>query len=139
MNKTNPPHVQFIQKPVFAALGMLSNLAKYGSNLKYHYKDGHVISVATYADGVYSAIISWNSDVKSMGQSDILVDIHLSNLFNRDKLKHFKYFIEYMEANKTDPFAVWQQYQSPAYPNATVRHHMRMAEVSYNILHIDKK
>lgn len=127
MNLTRPPHVQMIEKPVYAALGMLARLgerAKAVKSLKSGIK--YLLSYGKCNDPKYvSAILT-------CGSTDVIrkVVLNLKNTFGYQLV----YFVEYLEHHRTDPAAVWRSYGRPPYPNDTVRFAMRKQQVRTYIL-----
>lgn len=138
MNLTIPKHVQFIQKPVYAALGLLSSLG----NLSTMYKKmnnndiSFISSLSLTHSGFYGCVIILKSKELSNyydGNNRIII-IKLKLPSQHTKNYRIKYFVEYLENNVTDPVQIWKYYGSPAYPNNTVRLAMRNAQV-INILY----
>ena len=121
MNLTKPVHTQFIQKPVYAALSMLSYLAEHSSD---HVKvSGNLSYVITFDrhPSFYSCIIMTQSnDTSNFNQER-------SNIFARIDLKDEQpksesrtksrliYIAESLESN-FDPVSLWKFYGKPSYP-----------------------
>lgn len=123
MNETRPPHVQMIEKPVYAALGMLATLGERAGSVR-SLKSGikYLISYGKRKDSKYvSAILTCAS-------TDAFRKVVL-NLKNTSR-HQLVYFLEYLERDRTDPAAVWRMYGQPPYPNETVRFAMRKQQVS---------
>lgn len=126
MNLTRPPHIQMIEKPVYAALGMLATLGEragsvnsLSSGIKY------LLSYGKRKDPKYVSAIF------TCGSTDAIrkVVVNLNNTSGR----RLVYFVEYLERSRTDPAAVWRTYGRPPYPNDTIRLAMREQQVRYYI------
>lgn len=111
MNLTNPPHVQFFVKPVYAALAFLGNL---GENAII--KNSSVVSKSGEN---YQSLIFYSENVKE-------VNIKLKNVGRISG--NVKYLTESIETSKTDPNFIWMGNKSPAYPNWRLRRLMRKSQ-----------
>lgn len=121
MNETKPKSVQFIEKPVYAALGMLSALATTASEINTKKNVSYILSVGEK----YAAVLllsTKNAQVKT-----IEINLHAWQHYSDAT---FAYFAEYLEQNRTNPYAVWLNNGKPAYPNETVVAEMLRAQVS---------
>lgn len=132
LNNTNPVEIQFIQKPVYAALGMLGNLGAYASALNNVSGTMSLWTKSLPEESLFfCGIVS--SELKLMSQELRAVNINVA--INTSEYKYvegerFMTFIEYLEADVTDPVYVWKLLGSPSYPNAYERQMMRKSEVS---------
>lgn len=120
MNETKPKTVQFIQKPVYAALGLLSSLASHSSRVYNEQNVSYVLSLSQSYAAVL--LLSTENSMKTLR-------INISNWnMNQDVLK-YAYFAEYLHINRTDPYSIWMKYNRPAYPNETIWNEMLHAQV----------
>ncbi|XP_037810973.1 alpha-L-iduronidase [Lucilia sericata] len=131
MNNTIPQHSQFIQKPVYAALGLMSRLANMASDvLTIKTKNDNILNVLKTIDSdKYPLYYCWliipipgSSDDEIIYRSReyiILPQIHVCDN------EIYAFIIEYIDQGHTNPFNVWLNYNSPPYPNATIREMMR--------------
>ncbi|XP_052853276.1 alpha-L-iduronidase [Drosophila gunungcola] len=131
MNETNPPHSQFIQKPVYAALGMLAKLGSRAADLEVVNMDTkHSVGVLrTVSGGVggpgqYMATIFLSPE--EAGPK--ITAFHHKYTLNMSIANESAFITELLVPQVTDPYHVWQQAGSPAYPNATLREAMRRAQ-----------
>lgn len=130
MNLTDPPHVQFIKKPVYAAMGMLASLGAYASDVR----TSDNMTCLTSISENYAGIICTSSDFQdSVETRPYIIRINVSEVLpGISDGNDGAYFMEYLRAKVTDPFEVWNAWDKPAYPNRTVMQEMRKAEVSSN-------
>jgi L-iduronidase len=146
MNLTRPPHVQFIQKPVYAALGMLANLGELASGTFEVCQELICLSLSIFL--VHSLKIP-NQNLTYLitrNAENASLYICIIAVYNRDcsnktfrhslEISHLniststsKYFVESLQTNATDPVSVWRAAGSPAYPNGKLRRKMRLAQV----------
>lgn len=134
MNNTNPLEIQLIQKPVYAALGMLSNLGAYAGALNNISGTG-IMSLWTKSDpkealyvcGIISSELKLTK--KELKAENISVGVNISDYKYVEK-ERLMSLIEYLEADVTDPVYVWKLLGAPSYPNAYERRMMRQSQVS---------
>lgn len=124
INNTVPRTLHFIQKPVYAALGLLASLADYAT----HENVAHNIRYLITKNRDYVAALLLSED----GFRVTAMKIRFTDLPNANRMK-FAYFAEYLHQNQTDPYAVWMKYGRPSYPNATVLAGMHQAQVRFAI------
>lgn len=122
MNQTQPKSVQFIEKPVYAALGMLSALAMTATDIETKENVTYVLTLGEK----YAAVLLLSC--KPTHVDSIEIEIH-HNGGGGD----FGYLAEYLDQTRTNPFAVWIKHNRPAYPNQTVLTEMLHAQVRYQI------
>lgn len=124
LNLTRPPHVQMIEKPVYAALGMLATLGERAGSVK-SLNSGikYLLSYGKRKNPIYiSAIFTCGS---TDGVRKVVVNL------NNTSGRQLVYFVEFLEKDRTDPAALWRTYGQPPYPNDTVRFAMRQQQVRY--------
>lgn len=127
MNETHPKTVQFIEKPVYAALGLLSSLAWRASNVFSTKNVTYLLSMGKY----YSAVLLI-SDKNAAEEINIKLDVGKWHTKNEDF--QYGFIVEYLHQNRTDPFAVWTRYGKPSYPNDTVIADMHQAQVHFSTI-----
>ncbi|XP_055313832.1 alpha-L-iduronidase [Sitodiplosis mosellana] len=117
MNNTKAVH--FIQKPVYAALGMLSSLANTATPMEIKSNVSYVLSLGD----LYAAVLLSSTKHNQEDHIEIKFDDwhSLSDI-------NFAYFAEFLDQSRTNPFAVWTKYNRPAYPNETVLTEMMHAQ-----------
>lgn len=127
MNETESPYSELIEKPVYAALGMLSHLADHATKV---FTAKNATYLTTIGDKYTSVLmISNGKGTTQLRLKMNLVDfIASSTSQSYDNTTAYTYFVEYLQTNRTDPFAVWKQYGWPSYPNETVLNKMRRAQ-----------
>uniref|UniRef100_A0A3F2YYY0 Uncharacterized protein n=1 Tax=Anopheles gambiae TaxID=7165 RepID=A0A3F2YYY0_ANOGA len=116
MNLTNPPHVQFVVKPVFSALGMLANLAPLAGPT--HYLEGNVSYLASIDEHMtYLCLLASRSndsfpihEKRSHLNISIPTDMLIGTRLN--------YLLEAVQDGRNDPFRVWQWQGKPPYPTS---------------------
>ncbi|XP_060644750.1 alpha-L-iduronidase [Drosophila nasuta] len=129
MNETQPPHSQFIQKPVYAALGMLAKLGIRAADLELVNMDSkHSVQVlrSISGNGVAQYMATIFLSPEQAGPQ--LTAYHHKYTLNMSIANESAFITELLVPHSTDPFRVWQQAGSPAYPNATLREQMRRAQ-----------
>lgn len=139
MNNTNPVQTQFIQKPVYSALGMLSNLATYAGALN-NISGSTVMSLWTkshrneplYFCGIVSSDLKSSQELKET-VLNVTLNVTGYKLIGGER---FMSLSEYLESGMTDPVFVWKSLGEPSYPNATERQLMRKSQVSGVLTHI---
>lgn len=136
-NLTAPRQVQFVEKPVYAALGMLSYLGDFaGSAFKNQSTNITYVASADMKDiSFYICAIVFQSRTPQNSETPERRRIILQlpeqlNGFEAHYESNVTYIVEYLEENRTDPAFVWRQYGNPAYPNATARDAMRRVQVN---------
>lgn len=130
LNLTNPKHAQFIQKPVYGALAMLSALAENAgvlSNLKSHNISFLTTRGSTDAPFYSCIIMTLSNDTFEVNQSLTKIKIGITDMPHESA--RLKFVSESLEKDVTDPFTVWKSHGSPPYPNVTVRSEMRASQV----------
>lgn len=128
MNNTTPKHVQFVQKPVFAALGLISNLASdAGSvNVLKHKNLSFVITTNNHPRKFYSCVLLWsNVNLNSTSNKSKTFEIEIQNVPRNSSAEKFFYFVEGIDNKRTNPSAVHQMNGSPAFPDYNLFQLMR--------------
>lgn len=135
MNNTHPSHTQFFQKPVFAALGMLSNLGSNGNDIQikenwHGYKVTYLSTTGEISGPMYLATIlvfelkRKSVTAESKIQNQFVLDLPLELMDNMT----IWFVVEGLILNVTDPYYVWKRHGSPEYPNAYLRHLLRKVQ-----------
>lgn len=131
MNETDPPHSQFIQKPVYIALGMLAKLGNRAARIETVNMDAsHSVQVLRSVSGgmggpgQYMATI-FLSPAEAGPQ---LTPFHHKYTLNMSIANESAFITELLVPYITDPYNVWQQAGTPPYPNATLREAMRRVQ-----------
>lgn len=119
MNQTLSKTTYYIQKPVYAALGMLSSLANSASDMQTERNISYILSIGNS----YAAVLLMSRE--SSNESTIKINLKWENSTDTT----FGYFAEFLDQERTNPFLVWTYYNRPAYPNATVLAEMMHAQV----------
>lgn len=129
MNETEPPHSQFVQKPVYAALGMLAKLGTRAADLELVNMDSkHSVQVlrSISGNGVAQYMATIFLSPEQAGPQ--LTAYHHKYTLNMSIANESAFITELLVPHSTDPAHVWLQAGSPAYPNATLRAAMRRAQ-----------
>lgn len=123
MNLTKPRSVQFVQKPVFAALGLLAGMGDVSSNMM-EIEKLNLSFVVTKGPGksFYSNIIV-TSVVDNQDYEEKLHNFNMT-IENIPIQADLYYFVEGIDA-KTNPKKAYEYFSKPDYPNSTVFHAMR--------------
>ncbi|XP_052902702.1 alpha-L-iduronidase [Anopheles moucheti] len=120
MNLTNPPHVQYVVKPVFSVLGMLANLAPFAGPTKYTEGNvSYVVSVDKHrsylclmASRSNDSFPMWvqRSHLNVTIPGDMFCDVRSS------MVRRISYLIEAVQDGRNDPFRLWQKQGKPPFP-----------------------
>lgn len=121
MNKTQSKTVYFIQKPVYAALGMLSSLTNIASKMKTRKNLSYICSIGE----LYAAVVLISTE---QSRIDYRLEIKLNNWPMASNVS-FGYFAEFLDQKRTNPYSVWRKYNRSSYPNDTVLDEMIHAQV----------
>lgn len=134
MNNTSPVEYQFIEKPVYAAIGMLGNLGAFAGGIKNVSETG-TMSLWTISHPkellFVCGIVSSESSIINFGLK--AVDVHIAiNVSDYKYVEHERYIslIEYLEGDITDPVYMWKSFGKPSYPSGIERQIMRKSQVS---------
>lgn len=123
MNNTHPKSVKFIQKPVYAALGMLSGLARKATKYNTYKNVSYIVTL----DEQYAAVLLVSNE---QIPSNHLISIAMNLKGNCSKIA---FLAEFVDQEQTNPYSIWLKYGKPAYPNDTVFLDMQHAQVYINI------
>lgn len=128
MNLTHPPHVQFFQKPVYSALGMMGYLAEFAGPTTIGSQGSVCIASRGHeTDDFYSAILLTSAEDYNSNQ---IVRTNIRLAFGKPNLTSLIWMGEYLDQNVTDPFHEWTRAGRPDFPDSTTREQMRSKEVS---------
>lgn len=128
MNLTDPPHIQFVPKPVYGAFSMLGHLAELAGPLTTGCKGNvFVASRGLETDGFYGAILLSSPDIpyESVNHSPIITTNVRIIIPHQHLPSSLIWMAEYLEQNITDPFDEWTRAGRPDYPDANTRQKMR--------------
>lgn len=132
LNNTKPVEMQFIEKPVYAAMGLLSNLGAFAGDVK---NVSETLSLWTTSHPNESLFVCGivSSATKLMNRGSKAVDVNVTiNVSEYKYVERERYvtLMEYLEGEVTDPVFVWKSFGQPSYPSAVERQIMRNAQVS---------
>jgi L-iduronidase len=128
MNNTTPKHVQFIEKPVYAALGLISYLGDFASSMKTSKNISYVItsngnnSAKFYACSLVTSHVNLNQYISKTKKYEIIID-------NLPKRNDLVYFAEFIDNKKTNPSKIYHAIGKPAYPEYKFLVEMRKAQI----------
>uniref|UniRef100_A0A336ML52 CSON002247 protein n=1 Tax=Culicoides sonorensis TaxID=179676 RepID=A0A336ML52_CULSO len=133
MNNSVPRHTQFIQKPVFAALGLLSNLGALGfdTQIKREWHGKKVTYLSTIGNGSYfylSTIMVFRQSgtkFKEKNDKNFKFQIPLEIKCKLHKNSTIWFVVEGLIQHLNDPYYFWKLNGSPAYPNSSLRADLR--------------
>lgn len=121
MNNTQSKTVHFIQKPVYAALGMLSSLTNIATEMETRKNTSYVISIGE----LYAAVLIISTE---QSRNDYSLEIKLNKPWAASNVS-FGYFAEFLDQTRTNPYLVWKKNNMTAYPNDMVLDEMIHAQV----------
>lgn len=128
MNNTVPKHIQFVQKPVFAALGLLSSLSSFAGkvNLLKDQNLSYIITTNNDSQKFFACIlISSQVNLQNFVSETINVEISVNHLRPNNSTEELFYFAEGIDNERTNPSAVFQRNKSPPFPDYKVFSEMR--------------
>lgn len=124
MNESKPVATELIQKPVYAALGMLSQLASRATKVFTTRNMTYVITLGER----YAAVLLISNAQTSM-TAPVRLKLNIAAFVGlAPNTTSFSYIVEHLQANRTDPYTVWRSHCRPWYPNATTLAAMRAAQ-----------
>ncbi|XP_022214709.2 alpha-L-iduronidase [Drosophila obscura] len=131
MNETQPPHSQFVQKPVYAALGMLAKLGSRAADMELVNMDTkHSVQVWRSVSGGMGGPGQYMATIFLSPEEAVpkITPFHHKYTLNMSIANESAFITELLVPHNTDPYYLWTQAGSPAYPNATLREDMRRAQ-----------
>lgn len=115
MNETAPITTEFIQKPVYAALGLLGQLASQATKVFSSRNMSYVISLGER----YAAVLLISNSAAPV-TTPVRLKLNIGEFVgSAPNTTIFSYIVEHLQPNRTDPFAVWKKHGWPPYPNET--------------------
>lgn len=126
MNNTIPKHVQYIQKPVFSALGLTSYLGEYATEMNTINNVSYVVSGNKNQSPQFFSCILLASHVNlnTFSNKSKNYEINIDNLPKRTDLA---YFVEGID-NKRTPSRIYEAFNKPPYPEYRVFDKMRRTQ-----------
>lgn len=130
MNNTTPKHVQFIEKPVYSALGLASYLGEYASAIRLVGENiSYVVSRNWNQSEQFYSCILLTSHVnlkKEIEKKSKIFEIRITNLPKRNDLI---YFVEGLDNKRTNPSMIYEAIGKPTYPESRFFGEMRKAQI----------
>jgi L-iduronidase len=130
MNNTTPKHIQFVQKPVFSALGLIANLASHAAKVNTMKDISFVITANNNSERFYACICLWSHvDIRKFSNKSKTFDIEIKNLHRNESFNDVElfYFVEGIDNKRTNPWMIFKQQKSPPFPNFQLFEEMRIA------------
>ncbi|KAF5269379.1 hypothetical protein FQA39_LY08771 [Lamprigera yunnana] len=134
MNNTNPSHIQFIKKPAYSVMGLLSMLG-----------DEYLKEDIMSSDPLVQFLVTRSVKNKNEFQVSLLIiyvndaeednkDIKTINVvFNEKFNDQCKYAIYLLDNTRTNPFSIWKNKGSSSFPTKELRQQMREVEEPYRL------
>lgn len=132
MNNTNPPHNQFIKKPVYSVMGLLSLLGdEYLTNTIYI---NHLTVIPTrstkYHHNTVTILLAYSNNTEINVKIKTVLNIKLTNLpLHQQNCNNGKYLIYGMDNTKTNPYKLWYEFRQPVFPTKHMRRQLRNVQV----------
>lgn len=132
MNNTTPKHVQFVQKPVFAALGLIANLGRRAGTVHARKNESLSFIITTSNkrnSSFYSCILLWSHvNLKSFSNKSKAFEIEIRNVTqNHSSDDDIFFFVEGIDNKRTNPFMVFTKNKSPNFPDFKLFEEMRQS------------
>lgn len=129
MNNTDPPHIQFVKKPIYTAMGLLSLLGD-------EYMDAEIsdplITIAATRSQISATmtlvIVYANSTAEGREDPKNITAV-LRGIEGPDT----RYVVYLLDNVQTNPFSIWKAAGSPVFPSRELRAKMRNVEVSLEL------
>lgn len=127
MNNTMPKHVQYIQKPVFNALGLASYLGEYATEVKTINSTTFIVSGnKNQSEKFYACILlASHVNLKIFTNKTKNYEINVANLPKRDDIF---YFVEGIDNKRTNPARIYEAFNKPPFPEYRIFREMRKAQ-----------
>lgn len=128
MNNTKPNHIQFVQKPVFSALGLIANLASKAGKVNVMKTRGlsYVITTNNRSARFFSCILIWSHvNLRQFTNKSRTFEIEIKNVGVNESDGELFYFVEGIDNKRTNPSAVFEKAGNPAFPSFKVFEQMR--------------
>lgn len=128
MNNTNPPHIQFIKKPVYTVMGLLSLLGDECVEVDTEISDPLITILATRSQTseTLTLVIVYANNTDENGDMKKVVHVVLKGMDGAEG----RYVVYLMNNVDTNPFLIWRRAGSPVFPSRELRAEMRKAQVS---------
>lgn len=129
MNNTNPPHIQFIKKPVYIVMGLLSLLGDECADVDTEISDPLITVLATRSHQISKTmtlvIVYANNTNENRGVKN--VNVVLKGMQDVSDGRYVVYLMDNVIAN---PFLIWKEAGSPVFPSKRIRAEMRRVQAS---------
>lgn len=128
MNNTNPPHIQFIKKPVYTVMGLLSLLGDECVEVDTEISDPLITTLATRSltSETLTLVVVYVNNTDENGDLKKVVRVGLKGMAGVDG----RYVVYLMNNVDSNPFLIWRRAGSPVFPSRELRAEMRKAQVS---------
>ncbi|XP_021935805.1 alpha-L-iduronidase isoform X2 [Zootermopsis nevadensis] len=128
MNETNPPHVQFIRKPVYTTMALLSFLGNQELRMVVKNPDYRLSVLAAGSSGIDpwtgSVLLVFNNDTGSHPDEILNVTLRVLNVPGESP----RYVLYLMDNVLTNPAQMWLRNGAPVFPEQQLRARIRAVE-----------
>ncbi|XP_028135858.2 alpha-L-iduronidase [Diabrotica virgifera virgifera] len=144
MNTTTPPHSQFIKKPVYSLMALLSFLGNSWiptpaqAQAQASSPDPLLTTIATrstkrHKQAFVSVLLAYGNETydDNLRVYSKNVSLRLTGLNNEKTWKYTVYKIDNVDSN---PFKLWQEMGFPVFPNKSQRKKMRQVEAPLRLV-----
>ncbi|XP_030647534.1 alpha-L-iduronidase [Chanos chanos] len=136
VNSTQPPHVQFLRKPVLTAMGLLALLGETQVEAQVKCDSCERDSVGVLAsvhhprvpfstDSWQVTVLLYNSRDTQTPTAPHLLSLHLTGFSSHRSLMYVEYHLNNIQSS---PYSLWVKMGSPAYPTAQQFRELRDSE-----------
>lgn len=130
MNNTKPKHIQFVQKPVFSALGLIANLASKAGKVNTlkarRLSLSYVISTNDQSARFFSCILIWSHvNLQKFSNKSQTFEVEIINVKRNESDGDLFYIVEGIDNKRTNPWDVHKRHGSPKFPGFDVFEQMR--------------
>ena len=141
MNTSIPKHSQFVQKPVYSALGLLSNLAPMAGDINVIKEQSlsYVVTTNDRSEQYYACVmITSHVNFEQFTNKSKTFEFSIQNIYQNDSVGDLFYFVEGIDSKRANPWVVHQRFGGPAFPDVNVLAKLRHAHNPIVLSHTGK-
>ncbi|XP_023313221.1 alpha-L-iduronidase [Anoplophora glabripennis] len=129
INTTTPGHDQFIKKPAYSVMSLLSLLGDRHLQEEATPSDPLLTAVATRRgrrrQSFVSVILAYGNETRSDEEAVELINVTLGNI---PEGREWKFLVYQLDNVRTNPYQVWKGFGRPVFPDRYQRRKMREVE-----------
>lgn len=124
MNNTTPQHIQFVKKPVYSIMGLLSLLGDERAEVDLEINDPLISVLVTRSNRrkFITIAVVYANNTSERDDNAKAFNLTVNNASGR-------YAVYLVNNVETNPFLIWKRAGSPVFPQSRLRKQMRDAAV----------